>query len=402
MENESKVNNILTEIIETEKTYFENLNNCLIKILEPIQADKLMAEEDINIIFGYLRPIVILSKELEERWRGFDGEVMVRAKNISADLVKKAFFFKIYIEYITNYMKALQKFNEISKKNLKLMEFLQSISKQIENKNLFDLLIMPVQRLPRYKLLFNELKKVTNLEEVNQAYEKIVETTRIVDLACSQAEVAQKFFEIQKSFVNIKFDLIEPHRKFIREGNVRRVIKNEYQSGKFYLFSDLMLVGFKDVLKEVLAISIAEPVKSKFIQYRVIGLCCISKLDIQSNNLIIRTKRRRISNLTEKEYVFQTDSPKETVDWKELIEQCMKEENQKPNHSPLATQVITTDISPYLPYIIAGVLSLVIILTLIFLYFGRMLHQFLNLSTPHIILLFMILILIISIIVYFI
>lgn len=177
----------------------------------------------------------------------------------------------------------------------------------------------------------------------------------------------------------------------------KRVQQNKIKHGKLYLFSDILVAGFQDL-------SISNDGKApKFISYRIIGLCCMSEVKVHPANprwLIVRANRS-LSNLAEKEYVFDMSTPQIASEWHDLIKQASFEEKHKSKHSPLAEKVLSTDISPFLVWIIIGVLTFVSILTIILVFLGDVVQAYLRLTTPSLILIFSILTLIISIIIYY-
>lgn len=60
---------------------------------------------------------------------------------------------------------------------------------------------MPVQRLPRLELLWKDLcKKLPDVSEVRASLAQIEETNQLINAKAAQAEMAQKVFEIQRSF----------------------------------------------------------------------------------------------------------------------------------------------------------------------------------------------------------
>ncbi len=73
-------------------------------------------------------------------------------------------YFGVYPAYIINYDAAVIRLKKVRKKSNKLVVFLDEQKNRPESRklDLDSLLIMPVQRIPRYKLLFEELLKHTD------------------------------------------------------------------------------------------------------------------------------------------------------------------------------------------------------------------------------------------------
>jgi len=92
--------------------------------------------------------------------------------------------FDIYSSYVNNYDNAISELNKLKSQNKSFAKFLQNFSNDSRTRRLTieSILIMPVQRLPRYILLIKELSKHTwprhgdynNLINALQAMESIV------------------------------------------------------------------------------------------------------------------------------------------------------------------------------------------------------------------------------------
>lgn len=94
---------------------------------------------------------------------------------------------------------------------------------------------MPVQRIPRYKLLLEDLLKKTvetHLDYLNlkKAYQVIENVATFVNETIRQHEMFITMLEIQKSLTGFDEVLLVPGRTFIKRGIVKKVFSYLYLS----------------------------------------------------------------------------------------------------------------------------------------------------------------------------
>jgi len=118
-------------------------------------------------------------------------------------------------------------------------------------------LILPIQRIPRYNLLLNELIKHTwqdhrDYEKLVQAGEKMREVAVYVNEKKREFENISKVREIQNSFVGKAENLVDPTRKFVRS-DVVAVWTGTNDSDKkqreliLNMFNDLIVISSQSV-----------------------------------------------------------------------------------------------------------------------------------------------------------
>lgn len=90
---------------------------------------------------------------------------------------------------------------------------------------------MPVQRIPRYRLLLEELLKATPSEhqdasDTEAALKLVTDVASRINETKNDADRVSRLVDIQKSIIggSSKVLIVEAHRKYIREGEfeVRR------------------------------------------------------------------------------------------------------------------------------------------------------------------------------------
>lgn len=266
-----KQTNILTELLNTEKDYVKTLRMIQSHFYEPIRQEKLMSESEQRQIFGNIEMVrqinELFLKDLEtilEPPNTLQSEVKSGQSNSTTytwrqyenviDLISRVFVsFKLYCGYIGAYQNSIMQLNNLLKKNANLKKFMKNTETALKNSkarssNLQSLLITPVQRPPRYRLLVEQLCKATDTNsnlhvELQNALTLICEICDYLNSRNAEIENSMKIVEIQEQLhIN---GLIQPSRKFIYESkNVNRINKNGKATknpGIMYIFNDLIL-----------------------------------------------------------------------------------------------------------------------------------------------------------------
>ncbi|CAG8488413.1 11454_t:CDS:2 [Acaulospora morrowiae] len=157
----------INEIYSTEKSYMMHMRTLKKVFINPfIEASKtpspLVNSSDIPIIFAHVDDLIRLSAKMVE---SFEGNASFRENpdsKIGEVFLKHQQEFKVFRRYSENHQKSIMAIKRANE-NVLCRKFIQrSQRKQETNRlGLSDYMIMPIQRVPRYCLLLNELKKYT-------------------------------------------------------------------------------------------------------------------------------------------------------------------------------------------------------------------------------------------------
>jgi len=113
-----------------------------------------------------------------------------------------------------------------------------------------DLLIQPIQRPPRYKLLLEQLKKLTSedhpdFKDITIACEKLDSMCFKINEQKKKVENMSEVLRIQKQFTGNFQNLVMPDRQFLKQGVFkvfgavnRKILNKEYV---LFLFSDILV-----------------------------------------------------------------------------------------------------------------------------------------------------------------
>eukprot|EP01133_Synstelium_polycarpum_P005891 gene5891-6815_t len=209
---------------------------------------KLFKSADIQRIFSNLRSLVTVSTDflhdLEIRLHQFPIKV--------GDIfLKYAPIFKIYTEYVNNFETVTPKVTQLKETPMGLSFFNEQKQKSKVNADINTLLIMPVQRIPRYELLLREILSHTEADHVEYqsiktAHESIKNINKYINERKRNVDNRSRLVELQKEIKNAP-ELMASHRYFVREGPCVISSTKKHESGNIYLlfFNDMILVTKK-------------------------------------------------------------------------------------------------------------------------------------------------------------
>ncbi|XP_052802295.1 rho guanine nucleotide exchange factor 39-like isoform X2 [Mya arenaria] len=161
-------------------------------------------------------------------------------------------FLKLYSMYANNHQQASNTLQENLQKNEKFATFVaeQEERPEVNGLKLGALLITPVQRIPRYKLLLEDLLENTSPEHhdylhLKEAAKQVGEIALHINEHVRQHENFQKMLLIQNSFDSSAPKILAPGREYLKEGKLNKISRRggKSQERMFFLFSDLMLYG---------------------------------------------------------------------------------------------------------------------------------------------------------------
>lgn len=242
----------LLEIINSEIKYVHQLEIIINFFSKPTQLNKLLRHDDFQTVFGSILPIYNVNKELLDELEKSTG-------NVAGAFCKFAPFFKVYSVYaceFKNILNILQNARSLNPQFAKLVENQES-RPEVQNK-LSALLITPIQRVPRYKLLLTHLLQLTKPHEKDysqlmECLGKIEEAADHINKIVEDQENMQRLLEIQRFLKSGEPNIVKPGRTLAKEGILVKMGTKTAPSEKLYtvLMNDIILFGKmkKDELK---------------------------------------------------------------------------------------------------------------------------------------------------------
>eukprot|EP01137_Pigoraptor_chileana_P024156 Opistho-2@91626 len=217
---------IVFELLETERNYVNNLSVVMQFFLYPLnnmiaRNERILNEKQVSMIFSNIEAIYKVNRKLlsslEERiarWSPSQtiGDVFL----LHAESLRK------YGPFITAKDNSLERLREYEKTNPNFRNFLQLAHqrKECHKQELSDLLIQPVQRIPRYILLLKELSKRTPVihpdsVRLDEAIAKMSEITQHLNDTKKQTDESLELFAVFDSIQKFPPELIAAHRRHV-------------------------------------------------------------------------------------------------------------------------------------------------------------------------------------------
>ena len=247
---------IAKEILTTELSYVKSLRILVVSFLEPLEKRE-VEEVKGAITDADLRTLGLVSVRniLAVNILFLEGLTDTIGKNWSPTTmlggVFKRFtpFLKMYREYTEAYETALNRLQEFHKNPAN--PFSVYIRTWEEKPKAFMLplpsfLIMPVQRIPRYNLLLRDLLKETesghpDLDGLTLALKEMEQIAGYINDSIKAADSRRRMLAVQQCLVGGGQNLIEPHRRYIREGLLIKVCRRTDKERYFALFNDALI-----------------------------------------------------------------------------------------------------------------------------------------------------------------
>eukprot|EP01080_Neovahlkampfia_damariscottae_P004794 gene4794-8380_t len=235
---------LVKELVQTEKTYVSNLKLFINTFINPLK--KILNSNQMTSLFSNIEQIyqlnVKLLIELEKTMEQFPKE------NRIGEICSKVFpFFRSYTVYINNYDTALESKEKYLKSIPSFFEFIEN--ERLKYNSLGFYLIMPVQRIPRYKLFFEDILKNTppnyiDLKSTEDGLKKISEIALFVNDGKKISEISKILKELSK-LIGEKYLNELNNRKFKLQGSFeltfpKQEIHDEIYEG--YCFQNMLIL----------------------------------------------------------------------------------------------------------------------------------------------------------------
>ncbi|CAG8587090.1 1167_t:CDS:2, partial [Acaulospora colombiana] len=330
--------NIALEIINTERHYVECLLLVQRLFFDPLTeslstGNPILSKKSISKIFANMPDLISINTELlrrlEERIAGpigDDDEDDVEFDfwdpengSIGDIFLDMAPFFKMYSIYVKNFNSALAVIDDQLRENPQFSEFFRNVIKtgQCKGLTLQAYLIMPVQRIPKYKMLLeNLLRKTTETHpdylNLKKAYQVIENVATFVNETIRQHEMFITMLEIQKSLAGFDEVLLIPGRRFIKRGTVKKICRRNLKQREFFLFSDVLIYASPSLMENM------------YMFHRKIDLEDVMVLGVEDNDNENEKNAFQILS-SQKSFTVYADTSKDKESWINVIRETKDE-----------------------------------------------------------------------------
>ena len=259
-----KRDKIYQELVITEKTFNSGLKLAMEVYLPALS--QVLKEEEVKLLFGNVKVLKSLSDQLITNLESNPSS------KVASVFLNLGPFLKLFCEYCDAHPKRLNLLKEIRERSA-VAEVLASLTQNQNQQpgakqSLESCLILPIQRVPRFVLLLEEIKKSTTSNEEEENVSKALEMVKLVanrvNESLRQRENAEKLCAIQSSLVTLpsatsasrdedkKSLVFNTQRVFVREDTLSLIASSAvstmqivrlFADRKVFLFSDLLLFG---------------------------------------------------------------------------------------------------------------------------------------------------------------
>ena len=140
-------------------------------------------------------------------------------------------YFSLYTAYVANYELSMSTVDELTGSSKKFKNFVAGAEqmRRCRGLNLGSYLIMPVQRVPRYKMLIEGLLKNSSPDDAHYAnlrtaHQAVVKAATIMDESVARIRQAHDVLSVQHRFSSDQgVVLMAPSRQLVRKGTFRVV-----------------------------------------------------------------------------------------------------------------------------------------------------------------------------------
>eukprot|EP01080_Neovahlkampfia_damariscottae_P005883 gene5883-9711_t len=239
--------------------------------LETHQSISLMKNSDLSLSFKKIEVKPVLNEEKSNivfapRQQAVKGILKSTKGKITIGEIFRKFapFLKVYAFYFTNFEDAQSLLNSLIEKNSTFSTSLKQIKKKEGRENLSNLIIQPIQRIPRYQLILHELLKYTpefhfDYSDIKKSEILMIEVNQLLDKFSKGREMNSIIETINEKFINFDQNIIQPHRQLI--GYEKKIYFqqideqiSEEKQFELYLFSDVLILFTSSNEKEEIRI----------------------------------------------------------------------------------------------------------------------------------------------------
>uniref|UniRef100_G1RZI6 Pleckstrin homology and RhoGEF domain containing G1 n=1 Tax=Nomascus leucogenys TaxID=61853 RepID=G1RZI6_NOMLE len=240
------VDRVVQEILETERTYVQDLKSIVEDYLDCIrdQTKLPLGTEERSALFGNIQDIYHFNSELLQDLENCENDPVA----IAECFVSKSEEFHIYTQYCTNYPRSVAVLTECMRNKI-LAKFFRERQETLKHSlPLGSYLLKPVQRILKYHLLLHEIEN--HLDKDTEGYDVVLDAIDTMQRVAwhindmkRKHEHAIRLQEIQSLLTNWKGPDLTSYGELVLEGTFR--IQRAKNERTLFLFDKLLLITKK-------------------------------------------------------------------------------------------------------------------------------------------------------------
>ena len=336
---------VIEEFIDTEENYLYNLELIEKYYMMPLYGQKpiqiaitnasnrsffgsmsfrggrdnfVLSSNDYKLLFADISGLINFHRQFLRDLRECKG-------NIGEAIIKNVDNFDKYQAYAKYYEQAVKKLKDLEEKSLTFKTFLEQARQRPECKrmSLNDLLISPIQRIPRYILLLKEIIKNLPQERkgiLQEALSKITNVAQDVNESKKQFDRVLGMFELGQIIDNLPAVVIGSNRELLC-----KVMGNDVTGGAssggdqkilmLLLFNDVLVMAKKRTKMQLFSNSSKK--EWKFIgMHSLNDVVAKGAIRDESKGLIhLEIQSKEGQAISYKEFVLALESKEEMIQW---------------------------------------------------------------------------------------
>ncbi|UJR34912.1 hypothetical protein I4U23_027690 [Adineta vaga] len=338
--NEAKRKAIVLQMYDTEKSYVEALKNLVTKYYLPMKDKNIVSNDLINDIFYKIPEIHIHHTafliSLSQKLTQWDNKQTVG--DLLLQMFTRISVIETYTSFVNNYTTAqiaIGNCREMSSFN----KFLEQQARDHRGKlTLNDLIIQPVQRIPRYELYLKDFFKCTNINHPD--YQLMLKAQLEIHSLAEQIDQVQKEvgstelistknpLEFLQDIIENLNDLVNDERYYISHEIVTLQLSSSLKKDRFiFLFNDLILLtsskrkNLSSTKKSTNSFTMNSPSGKQYIEnnkHKLIMKISLENVDIYTDQLkkvrpslssspLLKKSHSTISTISDKNHHFEED-----------------------------------------------------------------------------------------------
>lgn len=240
------VDRVVQEILETERTYVQDLKSIVEDYLACIrdQTKLPLGTEDRTALFGNIQDIYHFNSDLLQDLENCENDPVA----IAECFVSKSEEFHIYTQYCTNYPRSVAVLTECMRNKI-LAKFFRERQETLKHSlPLGSYLLKPVQRILKYHLLLHEIEN--HLDKDTEGYDVVLDAIDTMQRVAwhindmkRKHEHAVRLQEIQSLLTNWKGPDLTSYGELVLEGTFR--IQRAKNERTLFLLDKLLLITKK-------------------------------------------------------------------------------------------------------------------------------------------------------------
>ncbi|XP_043859347.1 pleckstrin homology domain-containing family G member 1 isoform X2 [Dromiciops gliroides] len=240
------VDRVVQEILETERTYVQDLKSIVKDYLDCIkdQSKLSLGAEERSALFGNIQDIYRFNSGLLQDLENCENDPVA----IAECFVSKSEDFHIYTQYCTNYPRSVAVLTECMRNKMVAKFFRERQETLHHSLPLGSYLLKPVQRILKYHLLLHEIEN--HLDKETDGYDVVLEAIDTMQRVAwhindmkRKHEHAIRLQEIQSLLTNWKGPDLTSYGELVLEGTFR--IQRAKNERTLFLFDRLLLITKK-------------------------------------------------------------------------------------------------------------------------------------------------------------